>query len=229
VTGPGRIAVSTYSEVGGHRHNEDAFLVEQLPSDSNSWICVVADGQGGQSGGGEAARLACDSCAATARTLTRTELLRATTWNAILSASDQAICRHPVAGYTTLVAFFVAETAVCGGSNGDSAAALLRGERAAELLTAAQRKHPPVGSGCATFIPFAARLDLPWCVLAVTHGVWKYGNRERMLSLNPRTPGPAMIATLLETAKASCSGRLQDDFTVVALQDSAAPPELSPP
>ena len=229
MTGPTPIVVSSHSEVGGHRHNEDAFVVEPLPGDPNSVICVIADGQGGQSGGGEAARLACESCIAAARNRTRAELLRAATWDVILSESDQIICRHPVAGYTTLVAFFVTETAICGGSNGDSAAALLRSERRAEMLTASQRKHPPVGSGGATFIPFAARLDWPWCVLAFTDGVWKYGgNWDRILGLDPRTSAPQIIATLLERAKEPCNGRLQDDFTVVALQRAAAPYEPSP-
>ncbi|HVS40227.1 MAG TPA: hypothetical protein VMS17_32010, partial [Gemmataceae bacterium] len=46
------ISVLSFSEVGGHRVNEDAFAVQQHPLDPGMWLCFVADGQGGQPGGG---------------------------------------------------------------------------------------------------------------------------------------------------------------------------------
>ena len=39
------------SEVGDHPNNEDAFLTSQHPSNTDIWIVVLADGQGGQRGG----------------------------------------------------------------------------------------------------------------------------------------------------------------------------------
>src|SRR5688500_20338207 len=48
------------SEAGGHPVNEDAYAVRQHASDPDCWICVLADGQCGQCGGGHALQLACE-------------------------------------------------------------------------------------------------------------------------------------------------------------------------
>ena len=56
----------SFSEVGGHRVNEDAMAVQQHPADPNLWVCVIADGQGGQAGGGPASQLACETMMAAA-------------------------------------------------------------------------------------------------------------------------------------------------------------------
>ena len=42
----------SHSEPGGHATNEDAFEVMQHPADPSCWIGALADGQGGQAGGG---------------------------------------------------------------------------------------------------------------------------------------------------------------------------------
>ena len=50
---------ATFSEPGGHVHNEDSFEVMRHPMDPECLVCFLADGQGGQAGGGLASRTAC--------------------------------------------------------------------------------------------------------------------------------------------------------------------------
>ena len=50
----------------------------------------------------------------------------------------------------------------------------------ATVVTGCQTKDPPVGSGEAFFVPFAAELTPPWLVLAMTDGVWKYAGWHRL-------------------------------------------------
>ena len=57
------IHVLTYSEVGGHRVNEDAFVARPHPVDPDSWLICLADGQGGRAGGAQASQLACKTAA----------------------------------------------------------------------------------------------------------------------------------------------------------------------
>jgi hypothetical protein len=37
------VAVVTFSEVGGHAVNEDAYAVERHPGDPDCWLCCLAD------------------------------------------------------------------------------------------------------------------------------------------------------------------------------------------
>ncbi len=39
------VNVLSFSEVGGHAVNEDAFAVERHPADDTCWLCCLADGQ----------------------------------------------------------------------------------------------------------------------------------------------------------------------------------------
>src|SRR2546425_1186513 len=48
------IEVFTFSEPGGHAENEDAFEVRPLAPDGTAYLCALADGQGGRSGGAAA-------------------------------------------------------------------------------------------------------------------------------------------------------------------------------
>jgi hypothetical protein len=213
-----RFEVFTHSEAGGHRENEDAFAVRPLAGGPERYVCVVADGQGGQPGGAAAARTACETCVAQASACLPERLLLPSTWDDILRAADQAVSRDPEAGYTTAVAFCVTDAFLCGASCGDSAAVLIQGERPAAILTRGQSKNPPVGSGGAAFVPFACRLDLPWTVLAMSDGVWKYVGWERILTLKAAAPGAALVDSLLDSARLPGGKGLPDDFTLVAIQ-----------
>ncbi len=212
--------VQSFSEVGGHRLNEDAFAVQPHPHDPDLWLCVVADGQGGQAGGGTAARLACQSTLDAAADCSPERLSDTNTWSAILRKADAAVCVDPDAGYTTLVGLSVSRDRVVGASSGDSAALLLCGDSVVEL-TSDQRKNPPVGSGAAVAVPFASVLRVPWRILTMSDGVWKYVGWERIIEFARREGGSELVAELKRSARLPGSGQFQDDFTVVLLETAA--------
>lgn len=209
-------AVHSFSEVGGHRLNEDAFRVQAHPLDPDCWLCFVADGQGGQAGGGPAARLACQTALAAAVGCRPVGLAQPSTWTDILRQADAAVAADADAGFTTLVGLCVYSDYVVGASTGDSAALLISGGKHNEL-TAGQHKNPPVGSESAVAVPFAAALREPWRVLVMSDGVWKYVGWERLVEVASRASGPDVIAEWQQSARLPGSGRFQDDFTVVVL------------
>jgi hypothetical protein len=212
------IRVTHWSEPGGHPDNQDAFGVGSHPLDAQWQLCVVADGQGGQPGGAEAAQLACRTFLAEAGRLPTKKLLRSSTWLTLLRQVDEAVAGDRDAGFTTLVALVATPHVVVGAASGDSAALVLRGDRPAEILTFRQVKNPPVGSGRAVFMPFTSALSRPWTVLAVTDGVWKYAGWEALLNTGAGEPAQEVIDRLRGRATLPGSGGLQDDFTVVLLQ-----------
>jgi hypothetical protein len=74
----------------------------------------------------------------------------------------------------------------------------------------------------ASFVTFACKLRSPWTVLAVTDGVWKYVGLETILKATPNENGEGLISRLRSLAGLPGSNRLQDDFTVVLLQEGGA-------
>jgi hypothetical protein len=211
------VRVFSFSEAGGHPENEDAFLVQAHPQSPDCLLCAVADGQGGQYGG-PAARVACRASIEAAARRPLLNLARRTEWVDILAAADQAVYREASAGFTTLVAFAVQGDHLVGASNGDSAAVAVGAGPSVLLLTERQEKNPPVGSGGAAVVPFAAGLSPPWAVLAITDGVWKYAGWESIFALDPLLDGEVILATLQQRARLPGSGLFPDDFTLVVLQ-----------
>jgi hypothetical protein len=213
------IQVFSHSETGGHAENEDAFVAQPHPSDPDSYLCAIADGQGGRAGGGRAARLARDCSLEAASAVAPADFISPATWVSVLRKADQAVATDPVAGFTTLIGFCVARGFICGASNGDSAVAMLNSSKQGQILTARQRKNPPVGSGGAEFVPFHAQLQPPWLVLAMTDGVWKYTGWDTIFLAASQDSGEGIIRSLLERARLPRSGKLQDDFTLLVLSD----------
>jgi len=141
-----------------------------------------------------------------------------------MAAADRAVAAAPEAGFCTLAAVAVTETKLAGASSGDSAVAVFPAGQAMRILTSDQKKNPPVGSGSAEFVPFAATLSPPWTVLLLTDGVWKYAGWDFLQRLDPRLPEEELIRLLW--SKVTLAGArdpdtyrgLQDDFTLVVLQ-----------
>jgi hypothetical protein len=212
------IRTHSYSEAGGHPVNEDVFLVQPHPADAELWLCALADGMGGQAGGGRAARLACQIALDLAARLAPRVVTNPAAWPTLLGQADQAVARDAEAGYTTLIGFAVSATAISGASSGDSAVLALSPPGRAQRLTAHQIKNPPTGSGGAVFVPFAARLESPWMALAMTDGVWKYVGWERIVQLAAASSGEALLAALQQAARLPGSGLFQDDFTAVLFE-----------
>ncbi|MFO0798322.1 MAG: hypothetical protein U0804_12665 [Gemmataceae bacterium] len=211
------IAVTTFTEPGGHPLNEDAFLVQQHPADPCCWLCFLTDGQGGRAGGGEAARLACRAGLDGAVGMAPERLTDGRTWASLLIQADLAVAADQVAGFTTLVGFCITDSVVVGASSGDSAVLVVVGGEGREL-TAGQRKNPSVGSGEAEFVPFVDRLTEPWKVLAVSDGVWKYAGWEKVVRAATTMSREAVVDALKDAARLPGSGRFPDDFTLVLLE-----------
>jgi hypothetical protein len=211
------INVFPFSEPGGHANNEDAFEVRSV---ADGCLCAVADGQGGRAGGAAAAQLACKTSLDEASNYPLAELLQPAIWPEIMRVADAAVCDDPAAGFTTLVAFFVGAGRITGASSGDSAAVLIRANKTGEVLTERQHKNPPVGSRAADFAAFDASLSVPWTVLAMTDGVWKYARLTRIIQIASEKPASEVIPAIREHASLKGSGRLQDDFTLVVLAGS---------
>jgi serine/threonine protein phosphatase PrpC len=209
------IEVHSFTEPGGHAVNEDAFEGHRHPDHPTGWLCVLADGQGGRAGGARAAQLACRIAAEAASRLPVKQLSDSLAWCDVLQQADQAVAGDQEAGFTTLVGLWIADGRVSGASVGDSAvfAILERGQ--VRELTTGQFKNPPIGSGEALPVGFAALLGSPFFVVAMSDGVWKYTGREMIVALAGTTGGPDLIETLKQKARLPGSGRFPDDFTVV--------------
>jgi hypothetical protein len=137
----------------------------------------------------------------------------------ILRRADETVSADPEAGYTTLIGFCVNGGNLYGASNGDSALVAIKANGCAEELTGNQAKDPPVGSASAQLVPFATKLIRPWLVLAMSDGVWKYVGLDRVKDIGTRLRGQVLVNCLQEEARLLGSRRLQDDFTVVLIQD----------
>src|SRR3954468_6603525 len=111
--------VASFTEIGGdHRENEDAFAVRRHPGDERLLLAVLADGMGGQHGGGPAARLACQAALDAAAGTHASNLRDSFHWLAVLRAADEAVRDDDEAGYTTLIGFATDGLTVCGASCG---------------------------------------------------------------------------------------------------------------
>jgi hypothetical protein len=217
--------VFSFTEAGGHVENEDAFLIQPHPREPALLLCVLADGQGGTTGGGLAARLACRTCIDLAGACSPADLTQPASWIQLLRRTDLAVSGHEGAGLTTLVAFALLERALdgklCGASCGDSAAVAVAGDHPPQVLTAGQRKNPPVGSGAAAVTAFAADLEHPWSVLVMSDGVWKYAGWPGVLAAARHGQEDDVLADLQKRARLPGSGQFQDDFTLVVIQPEA--------
>jgi hypothetical protein len=209
--------VTHCTEIGCGRENEDAITVQPHPADPNCLLCVIADGQGGQAGGGPAARLACRTCIELAAATPLYRLWSADTWTKILADVDRAVCADSVAGFTTLIGLCVVEGRVRGASVGDSAVLLKCAGRPVQILTDKQVKNPAVGWGTAVAVGFGADLVAPWTLLVMTDGVWKYAGWEKLRACAESGTGPEILDTLRAAVRLR-SGAFQDDFTLVVVQ-----------
>jgi PPM family protein phosphatase len=213
------LSVLSYSEAGGHPVNEDAFGVRAHPDDERCLLVALADGQGGQAGGAQAAQVACRAALDAAAGSPAASVPLSSFWPKLLHLADQAVCAETQAGYTTLIGLAIRDNVVVGASCGDSLVMTVCSGRTSDL-TRAQHKNPPVGSGDGFFVPFEAELVPPWLVLVMSDGVWKYVGWDRLREMARRHRGQALVDELQQAARLSGSGKLQDDFTLIVIQDS---------
>ncbi|MDB5312062.1 MAG: hypothetical protein JWO38_6264 [Gemmataceae bacterium] len=211
------IHLLSYTEVGGHRVNEDVFVARSHPADPDCQLGCLADGQGGRAGGGRAAQLACETAVAAASQYPPAELFDPLVWQSVLAQADTVVAADLTAGLTTLIGLCVRGDQLAGASSGDSAVVTV-GPRGSQELTAHQFKNPPVGSGGAIFVPFETSLTRPWRVLAMSDGVWNYAGWDRVTAAGIRTGGRELLAQLQEAARLRGTGGFPDDFTLILLE-----------
>lgn len=213
--------VFSFSQAGGQTTNEDAVLFVTHPADESLLLCALADGQGGREGGQEAARLACAILIEKASSYSSQKLTKTKTWLKVLREADRAVRQDDDAGFTTLVGLGISGSEVCGASSGDSAAVLLNVYDRLHVLTDAQQKNPPIGSGKAIITPFAQGLIDPWQVVLCTDGLWKYVGWGEVTTLIKRHSGQALVDAAAAAAKAAGKGILRDDTSVIVVNDGA--------
>ena len=211
------IRVLSFTEAGDSGANEDAFAVRTLEPDRV--VCFVADGQGGRAGGCQAARLASETATEFAANLPPEQLTNRLAWAGLIRKVDDAVQADPVAGFTTLVGLCVIGNRIVGASCGDSAALLVT-ENTATELTRGKHKDPPIGSGAIPAVTFDTTATAPWQLLMLTDGVWKYAGWERVIEAARRDRGTELLEALQRAARLPGSGRFQDDFTVVLLEQA---------
>jgi serine/threonine protein phosphatase PrpC len=215
------VNVLSVSEAGRNLDNEGSFAVERHPGDPGHWFCCVADGQGGRTGGAEAAQLACRAAIAAAIREPPRKLSIPSVWAELPCSVDQAVCRDPQAGLTTLVGFSIAQGRLAGASCGDSAVLLVAQGGRPWQLTAGQPKNPPVGSGAAPLRPFEAELVVPWSVMAISDGVWRYNRWEGVEEAMSAAHGQQLVERLQQQARLRGNGQFPDDFTLVLFEELA--------
>jgi hypothetical protein len=214
------LAIWTFSEPGGHASNEDAFAVKRHPNDELLVVGSLADGQGGRAGGAQASQRACATVIDHALRLAPKQLVQPGTWLGLVQQADHAVEADTEAGLTTLIGCCIGQDTVIGASNGDSAALTIDRDGAIAALTRGQQKNPPIGSGFAAVTPFGGRLRAPWVFMAMSDGVWKYCGWEAIKTHGKRLRGADLIDALQQAARLPASRGLQDDFTLVLIQDS---------
>ena len=194
----------------------NSILIRETRYKGDALICVLADGQGGQFGGGVAAHLAVQKCLELAVACAPEELMERAKWREIIQSADATVENHPDAGFTTLIGLCVTPSRICGASCGDSAALLIEAQSFIEL-TARQRKNPPIGSGAATPLTFEAALLSDSPLLLMSDGVWKFVGFDRIAATSRAHQGVDLITQLRGLQLSGNRGKLPDDFSVIAV------------
>ena len=208
----------SFSKAGNGHENEDEICVKEHIKDKEVMVCALADGQGGQFGGGRAAKVAVEKSIEIVMQYSIEQLTKRQTWEKIISLTDEAVNEDKEAGYTTLVSLCVIENWVYGASVGDSAASVLSSGKKI-LLTERQRKNPPVGSSGALSEFFCFKLVKPWKVLVMSDGVWKYVGWDCIFNTSSSFNGQSIIDNLFSSITDFQRNYLPDDFSIVLLQD----------
>jgi hypothetical protein len=206
-----------YTEAGGHALNEDFAVLRPHPSDADQLIGALADGQGGRSGGAQAARIAVLTCLRNAEASSPADLADPFTWVRICERADEAVSVDSEAGFTTLIGLSVTGSSIVGASSGDSAVALWMDQRLV-LLSQGQRKNPPVGSGSAHVTPFSALVRPPWRVLVASDGVWKYVGWTRISERLASDSAEGLADAMRADALGNSTMGLSDDFTMIIIE-----------
>ena len=204
--------------------SEDRALV--LHAALGSLVLAVADGVGGQSGGGEAAQLAIETVEMEGAGLVRRN---SQVWRGLLKALDDALAAHPDAGQTTLVALCLMPQKLIGASVGSSEAWWITADGHFDL-TEAQKRKPTLGTGAAEPVPFELKLSGPGTLLLASDGLFKYADPLAITEAVRSAASADAAADALLTLASAPAGRFYDDVALIvvridskSIQDTIAP------
>ncbi|WP_395751751.1 SpoIIE family protein phosphatase [Prosthecobacter sp.] len=207
--------VHTHTEPGGKPLNEDYLIARRHPSAHGTYLCLLADGQGGQSHGALAARTACESAWTHAINQPPHTLSEKGTWSNILQRADHKTSL--TGGFTTLIALSITPDLIAGASSGDSKA-FFKHPSQTDLAewTSHQRKNPPVGSESADFVPFIHPAISGSRLMLLSDGVWKYSGYEA-LKQSFALPAPSVPDHLRQAVLSRAGSTLSDDFSIITI------------
>jgi len=210
--------VTCFTEAKSEGVNEDAVESAQHPEESTIWIMALADGQGGRTGGADAAQTAVKRAVQVALSAPVQKLLSGRFWVQLLLDVDKAVSDNPDAGFTTFVGVAITEQTIVGVSSGDSQAVLIRPTGIAVTLTDNQKKNPPVGSQMCHPTLFSAPVPANSRLLLMSDGVYKFVPSETIVSTIAEVEARDAIKTIRDLAVGR-SGTLYDDFSVAIIEN----------
>jgi serine/threonine protein phosphatase PrpC len=209
------MTLHSHTEPGGKLLNEDYLIARRHPSAPDTFICLLADGQGGRAHGALAARTACESAWAQAIQRPVHTLFADGTWPSILQQADHEISL--TGGFTTLIALAVTRDFAAGASSGDSKV-FFKHPLHSDLYewTSRQHKNPPVGSQSADFVPFMCHAIGDGRILMVSDGVWKYCGYDA-LKQSCELPAASVTDHLRKAVLSRAGSTLPDDFSIITV------------
>lgn len=208
--------ITSFSEAKTEGANEDALKYAMHPLDKSLHVVMLADGQGGRTGGAEAARTAVTSALNLAIAGSVPQMHSERFWRQLLLDVDKAVFGDPDAGFTTFVGAAVSDKLIVGVSSGDSQALLIHRDQSSSMLTAKQKKNPPVGSGMCHPISFSMPFPADSQLVLMSDGVYKFVDSD-FLRLTIRVFDPNDAIQKLRERAIGKSGTLYDDFSLILI------------
>lgn len=191
--------------------------VEVVVRDDGVVLLVLADGAGGQAGGGRAAQRV--AAGATKHFCEGSSEIDPVPWLSWMREMDRSLSLDPTCGETTAIVCVVDGPLVGGCSVGDSEAWIFESTSIVDL-TSAQRRKPLLGSGQANPHPFFVRRSTRTrgssTLLLGSDGLFKYASRDRIAELVSASPFPKLLDALVESVRLP-TGALHDDVGLIAL------------
>ncbi len=171
-------------------------------------VVLIADGAGGQGGGG----IAADYSVEFLRVVCAKRGLSPEICSQLLGSLDSELFSHRTAGESTAVMNVIGNDMVFGASVGDSEAWLLEGGQTT-VLTGGQYRKPLLGSGAAIPVGFGP-VPFAGTLVIGTDGLFSYVRRNLIIESVGLIDKTNLAERLSEAARMPAGG-FQDDTTVV--------------
>lgn len=198
------ISLYTSTKAGGGTNQDRVTYFEH----AQGTVILIADGAGGQGGGG----IAADCSVEFLRVACAKQGLSPETCSQLLSALDSELSAHRTAGESTAVMIVIGHDMMFGASVGDSEAWLVEDGKTA-VLTESQYRKPLLGSGAAIPVEFGP-VPFAGTLVVGTDGLFNYVRRNLIIESASRVDRAQLAETLSEAARMPAGG-FQDDTTVV--------------